>query len=396
MIAQLLHVTLANLRALPGRWGASLVVVLGMAGVVAVMVALLAMGEGFRQTFSKAGSPERVVVVKTAEDSGTTSALTREQVSIVFDLPGFAKDADGKPVAVGQKFMTSELRQRATGHGVGAVLRGVSEKAWRLWPEVKIVEGRAFTPGRREAVIGRAAQNEFAGTAVGETVELANGPWTIVGVFEAPGTLFESELWGDVEMVFPGYSITGQFSSVVGKLESPASLPVLRDALTTNPQLAHVVKTEADHYATLSGNLGGTMVVFGYAVAGIMGLGALFSAINTLYASVKVRSREIATLRALGFGAAPIVGSVLVEALVLCALGAALGGALAFMLFDGYALSTIGGGANEMSQIMFAFQVTGPLLLQGMVLGCAIALVGGLLPAIRAARLPIAEALRSA
>lgn len=392
----MLHITLANLRALPQRWGASLVVVLGMTGVVAVMVALLAMGEGFRQTFSNAGSPKRVIVVKTAEDGGTTSALTREQVSIVFDLPGFAKDEDGKPVAVGQKFMTSELRERGTGHGVGVVLRGVSEKGWRLWPEVRIVEGRAFMPGRREAVIGRAAQNEFAGTGVGETVELANGPWTIVGVFEAPGTLFESELWGDVEMVFPGYSITGQFSSVVGELESPAALQRLRDALTTNPQLAHVVKTEAEHYATQSGNLGGTMVVFGYAVAGIMGLGALFSAINTLYASVKVRSREIATLRALGFGAMPIVGSVMAEALALCALGAALGGALAYALFDGYALSTIGGGANELSQIVFAFKVTGALLLQGMAMGCAIALVGGLFPAIRAARLPVAEALRRA
>lgn len=395
MIRQVLRVSATSLAALPQRWGASLVVVLGMAGVVGVMVALLAMGEGFRQTFASAGSPKRVIVLKSADDSGTTSAITREQLPLVMDLPGFARDADGKPLTVGTKFMTSELRDRS-GVEVGVVLRGVTGQAWKLWPEVRIVEGRAFTPGKREAVVGRAARGEFQGLEVGATVELTNGPWTIVGVFAAPGTLFESELWGDVEMVFPGFSVTGQYSSVVGELASPESLSTLRDALSTNPRLGHVVKTEADYYASQSQGLGTAMLTFGYAVTVIMGLGALFSAINTMYAAVKARSREIATLRAIGFRGPPVVVSVLLESIVLCVTGAAVGGLLAWLLFDGYSLSTLSGAGNGLDQVVFAFAVTPSLLLRGLVAGCIVGVLGGLLPALRAARLPIAEALRRA
>lgn len=395
MIRQVARVTATSLAALPQRAAASLVVVLGMAGVVGVMVALLSMGEGFRATFASAGSPKRAIVLKTADDNGTTSSITREQLPIVLELPGWARDADGKPISVGQKFMTSELRDRS-GVEVGVVLRGVTEQSWKLWPEVKIVEGRAFTPGKREAVVGRTAQREFQGLELGATVDLTNGPWTIVGVFEAPGTLFESELRGDVEMVFPGFSVTGQFSSVVGELASPEALTGLRDALSTNPQLGHVVKTEPDYYAAQSQGVGTLMLNFGYAVAVIMGLGALFSAINTMYAAVKVRSREIATLRALGFGGAPVVVSVLLESVVLCVAGAALGGVLAWLLFDGYSLSTLSGAGNGLDQIVFAFKVTPALLVQGIVAGCIVGVLGGLFPAIRAARLPIAEALRRA
>lgn len=395
MIGQIVRVSATSLQALPQRWGAALVVVLGMAGVVGVMVALLAMGEGFRQTFENAGSPNRVIVLRATDDNGMASAITREQLPVIMDAPGFARDAAGKPVVVAQKFMTSELPERKTGNGVGVVLRGVSEQAWRLWPEVKLVEGRAFTPGRREAVIGRGAQREFGGTGLGAEVELANGRWTIVGVFEAPGTLFESELWGDVEMVFQGYSITGQYSSVIGELAAPDALRTLSDAVTSNPRLAHVVKTEAEYYATLSGGIGKAMTIFGYAVAGIMGLGALFSAINTMYAAVKVRSREIATLRAIGFGGLPVVCSVLLESIVLCLAGAVLGGLLAWALFNGNTITTLAGG-NDLRQVVFAFRVTGPLLLQGVSVACVVGLLGGVLPAIRAARLPVAEALRAA
>jgi len=393
VIAQIVRVSATSLAALPQRWGASLVVVLGMAGVVGVMVALLAMGEGFRKTFQDAASPKRVIVMRSAEDNGMASSITREQLPVVMDLPGFARDADGKPVAVALKFMTSELRQRRTGIGVGAILRGVSDKAWRLWPEVKLVEGRAFTPGRREAVVGRGAQLEYEGLELGAEVELANGLWTIVGVFEAPGTLFESELWGDVESVFPGYSITGQYSSVIGELASPDALKTISDAVTTNPQLSHVVRTESDYYATLSGDLGSAMTQFGYVVAAIMGLGALFSAINTMYAAVRNRQREIATLRAIGFGGPAVVCSVLFESVVLCLAGAVVGGALAYALFNGDSISTLGG---DLRQIVFAFRVSGGLLLQGMVAALVVGLLGGLLPAIRAARLPVAEALRRA
>ena len=394
MITQTARVAATNLRALPQRWGASLVVVLGMAGVVGVMIALLAMAEGFEHTFQEAGSPGRVIVLRSGEDNGMASALTREQLPIVFDLPGFARDAEGKPLAVAQKFMTSELPERGSGQGVGVVLRGVSTQVWKVWPEIRIVEGRAFQPGLREIVVGRSAQREITGLDVGAQVELVNGLWTVVGVFEAPGTLYESELLGDVEMVFAGYSRTGQYSSVIGVLESPGAFAALSEAVTTNPRLEHVAKRETDYYAALAGNFGGAIQVFAYAVTGIMGLGALFAAINTLYAAVKARTREIATLRAIGFGALPVVASVLLESLVLCLAGAALGGLLAYVLFDGSAMSTLAG--NDLRQVMFAFRVSGDLLLQGALAASVVGLLGGLPPALRAARLPVAEALRAA
>ena len=247
MIRQVASVGLANLKALPQRWGASLVVVIGMAGVVGVMVALLAMAEGFRQTFREAGRADRAIIMASEQDNGMTSAITREQLPLVLDLPGFRRDADGRPLAVAQKFMTSELTERGTGTLVGGVLRGASEKIWKVFPELKIVEGRAFTPGRREAVVGRAAQREFEGLELGAEVELANGAWSIVGIFEAPGTVYESQMLGDVEMVFAGYSITGQYSSVVGVLESDAALETMRAAIKGNPQLSHVAVRETDY-----------------------------------------------------------------------------------------------------------------------------------------------------
>lgn len=394
MITLVARIAATNLRALPERWGASLVVVLGMAGVVGVMVALLAMAHGFQQTFRDAGSADRVIVLRSAEDSGMASALTREQLPLVMDLPGLARDAEGRPLAVAQKFMTSELPDRKTGQGIGVPLRGVSAQVWRVWPEIRIVEGRAFQAGLREVVVGRAVQREVRGVELGAEVELTNGSWTVVGVFEAPGTVYESELLGDVEMVFPGFSLTGQYSSVVGVLASPESFQAFSDAVTSNPRLSNVVKRETDYYAAMGGNLAGAMQTFGYAVAAIMGLGALFSAINTMYAAVKARAREIATLRAIGFGAVPVVASVLLESVVLCLAGALLGGALAWLFFDGNTLSTVGGG-DDLRQVTFAFRVSGELLLQGMAAGSLVGLLGGLLPALRAARLPVAEALRA-
>jgi putative ABC transport system permease protein len=392
MIRQIAGVALTNLKALPQRAGASLVVVVGMAGVVGVMVALLAMAEGFQQTFRQAGRADRAIVLRNEQDNGMASAIEREQLPLVLDLPGFKRGADGRPLAVAQKFMTSELAQRGTGTLVGAVLRGVSDQVWQVFPELRIVEGRAFTPGKREAVVGRGALREFEGLALGSEVELANGRWTLVGVFEAPGTLYDGEMIGDVEMVFAGYSITGQYSSVIGVLESQDALATVAAAIKGNPRLSHVVLRETDYYTTLSNNLGSAMITFGYAVAAIMALGALFAATNTMYAAVKARGREIATLRALGFGGVPVVCSVLLESLMLCLAGAALGGAVTYLAFNGYTLSTVSG--NDLQQIVFAFRVSGSLLAQGIAGAVVVGLLGGLLPAIRAARVPVAEALR--
>lgn len=394
MIRQIAAVTAMSLRALPQRWGASLVVVISMAGVVSVMVAILAMAQGFERIFSEAGRPDRVIVLANNEPTGMISAIARAQVPVILTAPGFARDADGKPLATALKFMTSVLPDRKTGGESNVSLRGVGEKAWKIWPEVKIVEGRPFTHGKRELIAGRAAQGQFRGLEVGKEVQMMNGAWTVVGVFEANGSVLESELWGDAEMVMAGYSITGLFSSVTGLLESDAALTTLKDFITTNPGLNHTVKREPEYYALQTGALALRMRQLGYMVAGIMALGALFAAVNTLYAAVKVRAVEIATLRAIGFGGVPIVLSVMCEALLLCLVGAALGGALAWLLFNGYTISTVNNAS--FSQIAFAFQVDLELVVQGLAMACVVGLLGGLLPAIRAARLPVAEALRGA
>jgi len=394
VLSQIAAVAGTSLRSLPARWGASLVVVVGIAGVVGVMVSILAMADGFRTVFTQAGRADRVIVMRGGDDNGMSSALTRDQLPTVLSAPGFARGADGKPLASPTKFMTSALIDRKTGDEVNVLLRGVGGPARQVWPEIRVVEGRWFSPGKRELIAGRAAQRTFAGLELGRDVEMSNGPWTVVGVFEAPGTVYESELWGDVEMVFAGYSITGQFSSVVGLLESDAAYTALSDAITTNPTLSHVVKREPEYYATQTGILGSLMLTLGYGVAGIMALGALFSAVNTMHAAVKARSVEIATLRAIGFAGTPIVLSVLLESMVLCLLGALAGGVLAYLIFNGYTISTLAG--QNFNQVAFAFKVTGALLLQGVVGSCLIGLLGGLAPAMRAARLPVAEALRGA
>ena len=392
MLKQIAAVTSTNFKSLPARWGASLVVVIGIAGVVGVMVSILAMANGFEQVFTKAGRADRVIVMRGGDDDGRSSSVSREQLPIILSAPGFALGPDGKPLASPIKFMTSALHDRKTGIEVNVVLRGVGDQAQRVWPEIKVVEGRWFESGKREFIAGRAAINQFDGLALGKTVQLTNGPWTLVGIFEAPGTMYESELWGDVEMVFAGYSITGQFSSVTGLLAG--SQKTLSDAITTNPKLAHVVKSETEYYASQTGLLGKTMLAFAYIVGGIMALGALFSAVNTMHAAVKARSIEIATLRAIGFGGTPIVLSVLLESLLLCVLGALVGSGASWLLFNGHQISTIGG--NSFSQVAFAFEVSTGLVMQGVIWACTIGLLGGLVPAIRAARLPVAQALRGA
>ena len=394
MLKQILRISSTNLRALSARWGASLVVVASMAGVTGVTIAILAMAQGFQHTLGRAGRADRVVIMKAGEDNGMASAITREQLPVVLSAPGIARTPEGKPLASAQKFMHSMLRERKTGAETSVILRGVSEQGFKVWPEVRIVEGRAFAPGKRELIAGRGARWQFEGLDLGQEVEMVNGPWTVVGWFEAGGSVYESELWGDTEKVIEGFSITGQFASVTAVLESEAAFQAVADFIGKNPALAHQVKRETDYYGEQGGQVSGAVRTLGYGVAGIMALGALFSAINTMYAAVGQRRREIATLRAIGFGGTPIVLSVLLESVLLCIAGALLGGAVAWVLFNGYAISTINWQSG--GQVAFAFRVAPSLIGQGVLAACAVGLLGGLAPALRAARLPVAEALRRA
>lgn len=394
VLRQTLAVTGASLRGLPARGVASLVVVLGLAGVVSVMVALLAMAEGFDRLFADAGRADRVVVLRNGDDSGTGSAIPRELAPLMVDSPGLKRDAAGQPLASIEKYIVSMLPDKQTGEDVFMVIRGVGAPVLQVRPEVHLIEGRMFQPGLREVIVGVRAREQFAGLELGREVQITDAVWTVVGVFESGGSVHETEVWGDVESVVSAYSITKQYASITAVLASEDSFDTYKDALTTNPALNHYPKRETEYYAAQSAQLSGMMRAFGYFVAGIMGLGALFSAVNTLYAAVRARTREIATLRALGFAGTPIVLSVLLEALVLCLAGGALGGALAWLFFNGYSVSTLQGGGAP-SQVAFSFHVSARVLQQGLLAAGLVGLLGALLPALRAARVPVVDALRA-
>ncbi|HVT34479.1 MAG TPA: ABC transporter permease [Nevskiaceae bacterium] len=391
MLRQLFAVSLMNLRSLPARWGTASVVVICLAGVAGVMVSMLAMAEGFDSTFRRAGRADRVIVLTTGETYEAASSIARDQVTPLLSAPGLRQLPDGKPAAVIERLTMSALPLARSGRDGNLLLRGVSEKAWEVRPEVHIVAGRNFTPGLRELVVGRTAQSEFTGLQLGGTVSLSGIGWTVVGIFASGGSAFESEAWADLEVVMDAYH-QPSYSSITALLQSAAAFQQYKDAVTTNPQLNHSPIAEPDFYAAQGGTLATAMRVVGWLVAVIMSLGALFAAINTLYASVESRTVEIATLRALGFGSAPVIGSVLLEAIVLCVIGAVTGGVLAYLLFNGYTVSTLG-GAN-FTQIQFAFAVTPALFAQGVLWSCGLGLIGGVPPAVSAARLPVAEALR--
>ncbi|HZP11561.1 MAG TPA: ABC transporter permease [Nevskiaceae bacterium] len=391
MILRMLAITGMNLKSLPARWGTALVVVVCLTGVTGVLVSLLGMAQGFEKTFGAAGRADRVVVLSTGQNTDLDSSITREQAPLLMSAPGFAHGQDGKPLAMLERFTVSDLPNARTGKDETLIVRGVGANVLGVRPEAHVIDGHRFTPGLREIVIGRATVGRFKGLALGQDVELSGVIWKVVGVFEEGGSAHESEAWGDVEAVMTAYN-QDSYSALVGMLASDASFQVLKDAITANPKLSHTPLREPAYYERQGGVVSTAMRVLGYFVAVIMAIGAVFAAIDTMYASVEVRSVEIATLRALGFEATPIVMSVLLECIVLCAIGALIGGAIAFAAFNGFTASTIGGGTG--TRVSFQFSIGADLLAQAIVWACVIGLLGGLMPALRAARMPIVEALR--
>lgn len=391
-LSQIAAVTAMNIRNIPSRLGTSMVIVIGIAGVVGVMVALLSMARGFERTLASTGRADRAIVMRGGSNDELSSVVLRESAQVIADAPGVRKGRDGKPLAVPELYMITDIAKRGATTPNNVVVRGTGVRALELRPEVKIVEGRMFTPGLREVVVGRSAQQQFAGLTVGSKVEVRDGLWTVVGVFSSGGDVHESELWVDVEALITA-SRRGAYNTVTVQLDSAAAFQRFKDALTTDPRLTVQAQREPDYYASRSERLSLLIRVLGYTVAVIMGIGALFGALNTMYAAVSTRTVEIGTLRAIGFGGAPVVLSVMLEALVLAGAGGAIGGALAFAFFNGYSVSTL--NLQTFSQVAFQFRVTPDLIVQGIVWASAIGLLGGLLPALRAARLPIVEALRA-
>jgi putative ABC transport system permease protein len=388
---QTLSITSVGISTLRQRIGASLVVVVGIAGVVGVLVAMLAMGEGFQSTLQQTGSDDTAIVLRGGSNAELNSVLDRDSVNVVVQAPGVARSADGKPVASAEQSVVANLPKRSDASVEANVpIRGVGDEAWTLRPNVKIVQGRRFKPGLRELVVGQGAMRQFAGLDVGRQLRLAGQEWSIVGEFTS-GDSHDSELWGDAQTVASAYRRGSSVQSVTVRLTSPQAFDAFKAALSSDPRLKVDVSTTREYFSKQSENLTKVIRVVGITVGVIMAIGAIFGALNTMFAAIAARAREIATLRAIGFRGLPVVVSVLMETMLLALLGGVLGGLISWLIFNGYTASTL--GAN-FSQVVFQFKVSPELLWLGIKWAMAIGFVGGLFPAVRAARLPVTTALR--
>ncbi len=386
-------ITLMNLKSLPQRIGASLVIVIGLGGVVGVLVAMLSMSAGLEATLSATGRADRVVVLRGGANAELSSSLDRASATLVRQDPAVARDAEGMPLASGELIVIAEVPRRGAAggstSGANVSVRGVEPMGFTLRPELTILEGRRFRPGLRELIVGQGAAGQFAGLEVGETLRFRGSTWTIVGVF-ATGDAHDSELWADAETAQSAFG-RASYSSLLVQLTSIDAFDAMKARLTDDPQLSVDVLREPDYFGAQSAGLTSQIGLVTGFVTVIMAFGALFGALNTMYAAVSARTREIGTLRALGFGWAPVVASVMAEAMALSGLGGLLGAGLAWALFNGYSVSTLGAG---FTQVAFNFAVGPGLVAQGLVGALAIGFIGGLLPALRAARIPVTEALR--
>ena len=391
MFKQLLALTSMGIRTLPQRAGSSSVIVIGIAGVVAVLVSVLAMAAGFHHTVADNGRPDRVIVLRGGSDAELNSNLTRSDVDTIANAPGLAKDAGGKAVLSAEIITVVNLPKIDTGSDSNVTLRGVGLQVQNVRPELKIESGRMFRPAVRELIAGAGAAKQFRGLTPGSVLHLRNADWTVTGVFTTNGDVHESELLADVDTVGSAIERPG-YSSAVGLLTGTSEFGTFKDALTTDPQLKVDVEREPEYYAAQSKQLTELITVVGNTVAVIMAIGAMFGALNSMYAAVDARTLEIATLRAIGFGALPVLLSVMLEALALSLLGGLLGAALAWWFFNGHTVATLGGA---FAQVVFQVTVTTSLMVTGLIWACAIGVLGGLFPALRSARLPVAEALRA-
>jgi putative ABC transport system permease protein len=382
--------TQVGIATIPQRLGSSSVVVVGIAGVVGVLVALLAMAAGFAETLKQGGGDDTAIVLRAGAQTELNSVISHETVTLVAQQPQVQRGASGQPIASGELVVVAALAKRATGLDANVEVRGVGERAWELRPNLRIIAGRKFTPGLRELLVGKRAREQFAGVDVGSTLKLNGQPWLVVGEFES-NDANDSDLWGDAGVVGPTYRRGTSATSVTVRLSSPAAFDAFKAALTTDPRLKVDVKTTRAYYTEQSASLTRLITALGNAIGVIMGIGAVFGALNSMYAAVATRTREIATLRALGFRGAPVVVSVLLETMLLALLGGVLGAGIAWLLFDHYTASTLG---SNFTQIVFAFRVTPELLWRGLKWALAIGLIGGLFPALRAARMSVTDGLR--
>jgi putative ABC transport system permease protein len=382
-----------NLRGARERWTSSVVAVLGIAGTVGVFVAMLALARGFKATVTSSGLPQNAIVQRSGADTEMTSILTLDDVHVVEELPQVARSADGKPLVSPEVVVIAPIPLRETGTDANVQVRGVSSRALGVRDNVKLVEGRFIQPGLAEAVIGKGAHTAYTGLDLGATVRIGAGTWKIVGVFDGHGTAFDSEVWADASVLDGFYQRpTNVFQSATVRLRSRDDFAAFEATLKGDPRLNLQAERETEYYAKQSQIVTTLITVLGTLIAVIMGLGAVFGALNTMYSAVSERSREIAVLRAIGFGGGAIVLSFFVESLVIALCGG-LVGCIAALPVNGITTGTM--NFQTFSHLAFAFRITPDLLAMGMVFALLMGAIGGLPPAIRAAHANVAHALRA-
>jgi putative ABC transport system permease protein len=390
---EVIIITLLNLQNLPQRLGSSLVTVIGITGVVAVLLSVMALATGFRQTIENSSCAERAIILSRGAEVEAGSGISRAAANTLMDAPGISRNSAGKPIASAEVLIIAPVARKSDGLDAYVTLRGVGTQGLALRPQIKLVAGRTFAPAVHELIVGKAAAARFAGLEIGKRILLRGGEWTVVGVFESGGSAHESALLADAETVLAAYQLK-TFNSVTAKLTTPAALETLKAAASADPTLELDIQREREYAAKSAKPLHRMLNLLAWSIGGIMAAGALFGALNTMYSAVSSRTVEIATLRAIGFSSLPIVISVLFEALLLVLIGALLGTAIAIAGFNDRAINMLG-SFNMPSQLVYQLAVTPASV--GIAVGLAVllGLLGGVLPAARAARISIAAGIRS-
>jgi len=391
LLLQILSITTINLKSLPQRSWLSLSTVVAVALVVVVLLSFLAMGNGFRRTIAGSGADDIAVILRGGSESEINSVLTYDQVRLIEDGPGIAKGPDGKPLVSAELYLIVDGTKRATGTKANLPLRGIETQGAALRHGIDITAGRMFHPGANEIVVGRATASEFSGFEIGRTVNFGGTKWTVVGIFSAGGSVFESEIWADLPVLQSLFNRVNTFQTIRVRLTSPAALKTLNAYAQNDPRTRNLdVKSEAAYFAEQASRTSDFIQKLGWPLAIAMAFGALAGALNTMYSSVAARATEIATLRAIGFvGTAAFVGT-LIESLVLAMIGGAVGALATYVVFDGFTASTLGA---SFTQVVFTFQLTPALIAEGVALALGVGFIGGFFPAVRAARMPIVAAL---
>ncbi len=389
---QILAITGMNIRTILQRSGASIVIIIGIAGSVAVMVSLLAMAEGLSKTIASTGQEDRALIFREGSNSEMSSGIAMTDLAIIENTQGIKKSEDG-PMIAAEIFTIIDLKKKGAVDTSNLPLRGVQEMSFKIRPELKIVEGKNFFPGKGEIIVGKGAANEYEGLELGNKIKIRDSEWTVVGIFSTGGDVHESEIWADLAVTQGAFRRGASASIAIVQMEENASITDLGATLELDPRLDLKVQGEVDFYEEQSSGASSLIQVFGYTVAVIMAIGAVFAALNTMYSAVSTRLVEIGTLRAVGFHGSSVLFALMIESMFLALLGGLLGAGLSYLIFNGYTVSTL--ASVSFTQTAFDFAVTGEIIGQGMILALIVGFLGGVLPARRAATQDITEALRA-